>query len=321
MPQARFSHHTSRHLTMAASDNPIDRNSNLNNIKQSSIWSDQVQYIDLTSMDISSSPTSRPLPLFLLGGAFYPKGNTFLHVFEMKYRTMMFDVAKNDNMFGYIHTDQVNGRIAQIGTLCKITATELLEDGRQYIELEGVGRFKVRKILKTLPYVMAEVDVDLMDDMPSDVQAAANLEMSVYDALKYYMRLMKSYSPNSEMVVSQAAKKSRPTRTNGHDHARRTDFSFALANMIQMTQDYESQLLLQTTDIMKRLDAERLILTQAADSIAEKLIQMNFLSAEKRDTIKTQTYTKDYDDDILPPDVLEKETVVEKDEWDISNVM
>lgn len=49
------------------------------------------------------------------------------------------------------------------------------------------------------------------------------------------------------MVISQAAKISRPTPKSILDNNRRSDFSFALANMIQMTQDKESQLLLQTT--------------------------------------------------------------------------
>jgi Lon protease-like protein len=70
----------------------------------------------------------REIPLFLLGGAFFPQGNTYLHVFEMKYRTMMFDLSQSDDIFGYIHSD--GGQIASIGTLCKITQRQLLDDGR-----------------------------------------------------------------------------------------------------------------------------------------------------------------------------------------------
>ena len=307
-------------IQMSSSTNPSQSSTN-NKPSPSTLWTDAVQYIDLNSMDLSSSSTSRKLPLFLLGGAFYPKGITFLHVYEMKYRTMMFDIAKSDNLFGYIHTDSKTGQIAKVGTLCKITSSELLEDGRQYIELEGMGRFTVRKILKTLPYILAEVDADLMDEIPYDIPAVINLELSVYDALKYYLRLMKCYSVNSDMVISQAAKKSRPTKANALDHSRRTDFSFALANMIQIIHDKESQRLLQTTDVVKRLEAEREILAESAVLLSEKLIQMDLLTADKRDTIKMQTYTQENDEDILPPDIIEQEAVVEKDEWDISNVM
>lgn len=85
------------------------------------LWNEKVQYVDLSASSLESSPTARSLPLFLLSGAFYPQGETFLNIFEMKYRTMMFDCANNDDMFGYIHTDSKTGSIASIGTLCKIT--------------------------------------------------------------------------------------------------------------------------------------------------------------------------------------------------------
>jgi hypothetical protein len=104
------------------------------------------------------------------------------------------------------------------------------------------------------------------------------------------------------------------------DNVRRTRFSFSLANMIQMTSGRESQLLLQCTDIMQRLNAEKTILTEAAELISEKLVQMGSLTADKRDEIKMKSLTSPYDDDILPvqgdPYALEDDV----DEWDISNI-
>lgn len=285
------------------------------------IWNEGVQYVDLSSADVSLSPNNRNLPLFCLSGAFYPSGLTYLHVFEMKYRTMMFDVQSSDKLFGYIHTNQKTGQIASYGTLCKITETELLEDGRQFVALEGVGRFHVKKIVKTLPYIVGDVELGIEDDIPSDPQAIIKLEFEVYDALKYYIRLMKSYAPNASMTITAAAKTSRPQKANISDHFRRTKFSFAIANMIQMTHDKESQLILQTRDIGKRLEVEKLILTTAAELVAEKLIQMEMLTATQRDEIKTRTYTSDYEDDILPFEDSEATAGEEKDEWDISNVM
>lgn len=143
------------------------------------LWSERVQYVDISATQLDESPTARPLPLFLLNGAFYPQGETYLNVFEMKYRTMMFDCANSDDMFGYIHTDGRTGAIASVGTICKITDRQLLEDGRQYIAVEGVGRFKVRKILKTLPYILAEVEPGLNDDVPSDIASAAGLYLHI----------------------------------------------------------------------------------------------------------------------------------------------
>ena len=85
-----------------------------------------------------------------------------------------------------------------MGTLCKVTDRQLLEDGRQFIAFEGVSRFRVRRIVKTLPYILAEVEPNLEDDLPADPAAAVKLELDAYDALKYYMRLMKT-NKNTEV--------------------------------------------------------------------------------------------------------------------------
>lgn len=285
------------------------------------LWKERVEFVDLSSQILPPSSTARSLPLFLLGGTFFPEGVTVLNVFEMKYRTMMFDCANADDIFGYYYTDAQTGRIAQVGTMCKIVDRRLEEDGRQIIQIQGIGRCRVRKIIKTLPYILAEVEPFVMDDPPAGGEAAAvKLEKEVWDALKYYMRLMKSYEPNKGMVVTQSAKKNRPTRLNEMDATRRTQLSFSLANMISMSQPSESQQLLQTQSIMKRLTAEKVILTQAAEGISEQLVQMNILTADRRDGIKMNSMSLDDDSDILPPDLVQKVVETEKDEWDISNL-
>ena len=133
-----------------------------------------------------------------------------------------------------------------------------------------MARFRVKRILRTLPYILAEVDTNF-DDEVEDEDAASQLEMEVYSSLKNYMRLMKSYNSNKDMVVSLATKTNRPS-LKGSSKDRRTNFSFSLANMIQMTQPKESQLLLQTTSVMKRLSVEKEILDQAASIISDQLI-------------------------------------------------
>jgi len=287
----------------------------------SSLWRERVEFVDLSAQELAVSETARPLPLFLLGAAFFPEGATMLNVFEMKYRTMMFDCANSDDMFGYFMVDGASGRIAQVGTMCKIVERRLLEDGRQLIQIQGVGRCRVRKILKTLPYVQAEVEPDLHDATPANGEGAAvKLDRETWDAVKYYMRLMRSYEPNKRMVVPMSMKRNRPTRANEADSLRRTRFSFALANMIQMSQPAESQLLLQTTNVIKRLEAEKLILIQAAEGISEQLINMNVLTASLRDGLKFNSMSRDDDEDILPIEVEEEEVEEEKDPWDISNV-
>eukprot|EP00981_Chlorochromonas_danica_P000973 scaffold233_cov174-Ochromonas_danica.AAC.13 len=294
-----------------------------------SLWKEQVEYVDLNAPLISSpSNTVRTLPLFLLGKPFFPEGGTILNVFEMRYRQLMYDIAKNDDVFGYIHTNGATGQIARIGTLCKVVERQLLEDGRQYIALQGIGRFQVNKIEKTLPYVVAEVETGIEDDPPKEdnEKLLEELERNVYDAVKYYVRLMRTHSSNRDLVLPIAVKANRPTVTateNGERSIaeRRTAFSFALCNMIQMTQDREAQLMLQTRDTKKRLMVEKEILSKASELIGDQLVAMQIITSAQRDMIQSTTFGDPFDNDILPKETEEVVEDKEKDEWDLSNMM
>ena len=282
-------------------------------------WKQSVHYFDPTASELPPRQNVREIPLFLLEGAFFPQGNTFLHIFEMKYRTMMFDVSQVDDMFGYIHSK--GGQIASIGTLCKITRRQLLDDGRQYIELQGICRFQVRKITKTLPYVVAEVETNIEDNIPENLKDAIALEKEVYNNLKFYMRLMRSFNPNKDVVITQKAKQFSPGKhADIYDNDRRTNFSFSLANMIQMASERESQLLLQTVDIIGRLGAQKMILNQAAAIIGDQAVRAGVINESVREEIKSNSFQDDYDYDILPSREAVSDEDEEKDEWDIQNI-
>lgn len=245
---------------------------------------------------------------------------------------MMFDVAKTDDTFGYIHVNSKTGEVATIGTLCKVIERQLLEDGRQYIALEGLSRFKVQKITKTLPYMVAEVQQVYMDDPVEDEAAAASLELEVYHALRYYMYLLRKIKSTKSMVISTHTKNFRPELSRvGRDvpgsavesSTRRSNFTFALANMMQMTVPREAQLLLQTTDVVQRLEAQRRILQEAAQFIADQLVKSGILTEENRQELHRRAYRDDdWNEEIFPPEdiKLDQETKRAKDEWDISNI-
>jgi len=90
--------------------------------------------------------------------------------------------------------------------------------------------------------------------------------------------------------------------------------------MIQMASPRESQLLLQTCDIIKRLEAQKTILIQASDIIGEQATKAGVVNDVVREEIKRTSFTDDYDEDILPKHELNESAEVEKDEWDISNI-
>ena len=135
---------------------------------------------------------------------------------------------------------------------------------------------------------------------------------------------MQSYDPNKDLTISQAAKAVRPSlsgkTTYLDDNERRSLFSFALSNMIQMTQEREAQLLLQTTSIIKRLSAQKDILIQACELVSEQLKEKINFTDDMKSSIRTLCYNSDVDNDILPADLVETVAETEKDEWDIANI-
>eukprot|EP01031_Cornospumella_fuschlensis_P026947 gene26948-32559_t len=279
------------------------------------LWSEQVEYLDLMSAPATAPENTRQIPLFLLGKAFFPQGRTFLNIFEMRYRTMMYEISKTDDMFGYIHTDHTSGQIARIGTLVKVVNRQFREDGTQIVELEGVSRFRVVRIAKTLPYIAADVELDV-EDNPCDEAAATELEKNTYNALKYYMRLAKCIENARHITISQAAKKFRITNTglDMPNAQRRTAFSFAVANMIDMTQPRELQLLLQTQDVVKRLQVENEILTQASELLGDQLLAGGVVSSIQREVLREAAFSGDDDADILPGELVVQEKPPEEDE-------
>ena len=299
---------STRKCFLSGSDNSQD---------ESTVFNEKVRFVELSSVPEETDATTRELPLFLLSNPFFPEGITNLNIFEMKYRTMMFDISQKDDMLGYIQIES-SGQIAQVGTLCKVVERYLLEDGRQIITLEGRDRFKVRRILKTLPYVTAEVNL-IDDDLTSNSELSKTLEREVYDYLKYYVRITRAISQNKDLVLSASVKKHRPTRENVDDHIRRSKFSLAVCNLIVLSPRQEQQLL-QTTSSFKRLNSIRIVLKNLVDYTTNTLIKEDVLSAAQRDEIKFKAFNNDEDSDILPADVYEEEQVAPKDEWDISNM-
>jgi len=136
-----------------------------------------------------------------------------------------------------------------------------------------------------------------------------------------YMRLMKQFNPDKEVVISPKAKMYAPSKfadkTNGQ---RRSDFSFSLANMIQMASARESQLILQTLDIKKRLQAQKMILAQAVSIISEQAVKAGVVTEAARDELRDRSFYDEYDEDILPSASIVEDSKSEKDEWDISNI-
>ena len=86
-------------------------------------------------------------PVFPLNGAIlFPNTNLPLNIFEEKYIDMVDYALSHNRLIGMIQIKK-NKDLFTIGCLGKITNFTEASDGRYQINLEGINRFKIKKIL------------------------------------------------------------------------------------------------------------------------------------------------------------------------------
>jgi len=86
-------------------------------------------------------------PVFPLNGAIlFPNTNLPLNIFEDRYIDMVDYALSHSRLIGMIQTKK-NKDLFSIGCLGKITNFTETSDGKYQINLEGISRFKVKKIL------------------------------------------------------------------------------------------------------------------------------------------------------------------------------
>eukprot|EP01018_Ginkgo_biloba_P032379 Gb_34357 [translate_table: standard] len=127
-----------------------------------------------------------PLPLVLFPGAILP-----LQIFEFRYRMMMHTLLQTDLRFGVIYTDQTSG-IVEVGCVGEVVKHEKLVDDRFFLICKGQERFRVMKLVRTKPYLVAEVQ--WLEDRPSDEQEdleklANEVETNMKDVIRLSNRL------------------------------------------------------------------------------------------------------------------------------------
>jgi Lon protease-like protein len=114
---------------------------------------------------------SRVLPLFPLHVVLFPGRPLPLHVFEPRYRELLEECLAGDRRFGVIairygRSEHGGADVYEVGTIAEIVRVERLDDGRSNIVTRGAERFRIRHLLRTMPYLRAEVE--LLDEQPSD---------------------------------------------------------------------------------------------------------------------------------------------------------
>jgi Lon protease-like protein len=126
-------------------------------------------------------------PMFPLGTVLFPGAILPLHVFEPRYRAMMYDCLSAERRFGVVlitRGSEVGGGDQRVtsGTEARIEHATELPDGRWTVIALGTRRFLVESWLPDDPYPQALVRL-VPDDRPPKADALAAAARTVRTAI------------------------------------------------------------------------------------------------------------------------------------------
>ena len=136
-------------------------------------------------------------PVFPLNGAIlFPNTNLPLNIFEDRYIDMIDYALSHNRLIGMIQTKK-NNDLFRIGCLGKITNFTETSDGRYQINLEGLKRFKVKKILKDR-YKFIIIDGEELDYNSNFKKQTSELSSELLSNFKKYLNIKKIEFNTSE---------------------------------------------------------------------------------------------------------------------------
>jgi hypothetical protein len=236
------------------------------------------------------------IPIFPHSSVLVPGATEWIHIFEMRHRQMIFDVA--DGVFGFCYFNQQQQRIALVGTLARVKSRRLLEDGRIFCVMEGLERFYLQQITAEKPYFKGRVQT--FHDYTKKPELLAAMESDIFDDVRFNVKLMDLLFPNKNYSLSSGILANRPVlsldnlgaRTisvaarNGNDEMkRRTRFSFAITEMLQIS-SLNKLLLLQDHVLEKRYTRLRAVLDKGSAYLRKELEDKNILTPKEIDDLR-----------------------------------
>ena len=136
-------------------------------------------------------------PIFPLNGAIlFPNTNLPLNIFEDRYIDMVDYALSHGRLIGMIQTKK-NEELFTIGCLGKITNFTETSDGRYQINLEGISRFKVKKILDSEKKFII-VDGEEIDYKKNFTKKTSELNAKLLSNFKNYLNIKKIEFNTSE---------------------------------------------------------------------------------------------------------------------------
>jgi len=136
-------------------------------------------------------------PIFPLNGAIlFPDTNLPLNIFEQKYIQMVDYALSNNRLIGMIQTKK-NNDFFNIGCLGKITKFAETADGRYQINLEGLNRFKFKKIIKN-DYKFITIEALILKSNNNLKVKNKNLKVKLLSSFKKFLNEKKINLNTSE---------------------------------------------------------------------------------------------------------------------------
>ena len=202
------------------------------------------------------SQKQKEIPLFLLNVTLFPGMTLPLHIFEQRYRTMMKDIMEGNKEFGVVLIKSGNevGEPAipyPVGTIALVETTETLCDGRMNISTIGKERFRINSIIKTIPYLVADVEV-LSEDQTDDLELYQELVEEVRLLATNYVKGLVGLKGGWVQTVTL------PSEVG--------TLVYFIANVLHVGSNVRQQLLEMSTTL-KRLEAEAVILREQVGEI------------------------------------------------------
>ncbi len=136
-------------------------------------------------------------PIFPLNGAIlFPNTNLPLNIFEERYIDMVDYALSQSRMIGMIQTKK-NKDLFTIGCLGKITNFTETSDKRYQINLEGIKRFKIKKILDS-KHKFIMVDGEELDYNSNFKKKTSEISNKLLSNFKNYLNIKKIKFNTSE---------------------------------------------------------------------------------------------------------------------------
>ena len=137
-------------------------------------------------------------PVFPLNGAIlFPGTNLPLNIFEERYIKMVDYALSNDRLIGMIQTKK-NKKNFDVGCLGKITNFSETSDGRYQINLEGINRYKIKKIINN-KYDFITINGEIMDYNNNVIKKSISLNKKLLLSFKNFIDFKKINFSTSEL--------------------------------------------------------------------------------------------------------------------------